>query len=83
MNICIFIGGNKHFTATRLGVKLGEELRQKGFQVTLACVKGKLKAATSLPVYEYTATAKPKTFVRLCGGAGSGVAVCLCRKRRL
>ena len=36
MNICIFIGGNKHFTATRLGVKLGEELRQKGFQVTLA-----------------------------------------------
>ena len=61
MNVCIFIGGNKHFTATRLGVKLGEELQQKGFQVTLACVKGKLKTATSLPVYEYTATAKPKT----------------------
>ncbi len=49
MNVFIFIGGNKHFTATRLGVKLGEELQQKGFKVSLACVKGKLKTSTGLP----------------------------------
>lgn len=61
MNVFIFIGGNKNFTATRLGVKLGEELQQKGFKVSLACVKGKLKAGTGLPVYEYAASAKPKT----------------------
>ena len=61
MNVFIFIGGNKHFTATRLGVKLGEELQQKGFKVSLACVKGKLKTGTGLPVYEYAASAKPKT----------------------
>ena len=61
MNVCIFIGGNKHFVPARLGVKLGEELQQKGFAVSLVCAKGKLKAVTSLPVYEYASAAKVKT----------------------
>ncbi len=58
MNIAVFIGGNKDFTASRLGVKLGEALQAQGHTVTLHAVKGKVKTGG---VKEYVAVAKPKT----------------------
>lgn len=62
MNVTIFVGGNKEFTASRLGVKLGEELAAKGFAVTLRAVKGKVKVKDSaVALQEYAAVAKPKT----------------------
>ena len=62
MKVSIFVGGNKTFTASRLGVKLGEELARKGLEVTLRAVKGKVKSKDSAVILqEYAATAKPKT----------------------
>lgn len=62
MKVSIFVGGNKTFTASRLGVKLGEELARKGAEVTLRAVKGKVKSKDSaVSLQEYAATAKPKT----------------------
>ena len=62
MKIVIFVGGNKTFTASRLGVKLGEELARKGAEVTLRAVKGKVKIKDSaVSLQEYAAAAKPKT----------------------
>ena len=62
MKVTIFIGGNKEFTASRLGVKLGEELAEQGFDVTLRAVKGKVKVKEdSVRLQEYAAIAKPKT----------------------
>lgn len=61
MNVSIFVGGNKEFTASRLGVKLGQSLREQGFNVTLRAVKGKIKTKDAPDVWEYAAAAKPKT----------------------
>lgn len=62
MNVTIFVGGNKEFTASRLGVKLGESLAAKGFAVTLRAAKGKVKVKDSpITLKEYAATAKTKT----------------------
>lgn len=62
MKVTIFIGGNKTFAASRLGVKLGEELAEKGFDVTLRAIKGKVKVKESAArLQEYAAIAKPKT----------------------
>lgn len=62
MKVVIFVGGNKTFTASRLGVKLGEELARKGAEVTLRAVKGKVKIKDSaVSLQEYAAAAKPKT----------------------
>lgn len=61
MNVAIFVGGNKEFTASRLGVKLGRALQEQGFNVTLRAVKGKVKAKDAVTVQEYAAVAKPKT----------------------
>lgn len=57
MKVVVFIGGNKNFTADRLGVKLGEALQEKGFAVTVRAVKGKIKAG-QVALKEYAATAK-------------------------
>lgn len=61
MNVAVFAGGNKEFTASRLGVKLAQSLREQGFNVTLRAVKGKIKAKDVSDVREYAAAAKPKT----------------------
>ena len=62
MKVTVFVGGNKTFTASRLGVKLGEELVSQGFEVTLRAIKGKVKTNNvSLSLKEYAAVAKPKT----------------------
>lgn len=61
MNITVFIGGNKDFTASRLGVKLAEELHAAGHSVTVRAVKGKVKSASGVMLNEYAAIAKPKT----------------------
>lgn len=61
MNVSIFVGGNKEFTASRLGVKLGQSLQEQGFNVTLRAVKGKVKAKNAVTMQEYAAVAKPKT----------------------
>ena len=61
MNVTVFAGGNKEFTASRLGVKLAQSLREQGFNVTLRAVKGKIKAKAASDVREYAAAAKPKT----------------------
>lgn len=61
MNVAVFAGGNKEFTASRLGVKLAQSLREQGFNVTLRAVKGKIKAKDASDVREYAAAAKPKT----------------------
>lgn len=61
MNITVFIGGNKDFTASRLGVKLAEELQSAGHIVTVRAVKGKVKSAPGVTLKEYAAIAKPKT----------------------
>lgn len=61
MNITVFIGGNKNFTASRLGVKLAEELQNAGHTVTVRAVKGKVKSAPGVMLCEYAAVAKPKT----------------------
>lgn len=61
MNVTVFAGGNKEFTASRLGVKLAQSLREQGFNVTLRAVKGKIKAKDVSDVREYAAAAKPKT----------------------
>lgn len=61
MNIIVFIGGNKDFTASRLGVKLAEELQAAGHVVTVRAVKGKVKSAPGVTLKEYAAIAKPKT----------------------
>ena len=39
MKVVVFIGGNKNFTADRLGVKLDDTLQEKGFAVTVRAVK--------------------------------------------
>lgn len=61
MNITVFIGGNKDFTASRLGVKLAEALQAAGHLVTVRAVKGKIKSAPGVTLKEYAAIAKPKT----------------------
>ena len=62
MNISIFVGGNKQFTASRLGIKLAEELAAKGFDVTVRAVKGKVKIKNaSVKLQEYTAFSRVKT----------------------
>ncbi len=61
MKITVFIGGNKDFTASRLGVKLAEELQNAGHAVTVRAVKGKVKSASGVTLHEYAAAAKPKT----------------------
>lgn len=61
MKIAVFIGGNKEFTASRLGVKLAEELQNAGHEVTVRSVKGKVKSAPGVTLKEYAALAKPKT----------------------
>lgn len=61
MNVAVFVGGNKEFTASRLGVKLAQSLRAQGFNVALRAIKGKIKTKDALDVQEYAAAAKPKT----------------------
>lgn len=61
MNITVFIGGNKDFTASRLGVQLAEALHSAGHSVTVRAVKGKVKSACGVTLKEYAAVAKPKT----------------------
>ena len=53
MKIAVFIGGNKEFTASRLGVKLAEELQNAGHEVTVRSVKGKVKSAPGVTLKEY------------------------------
>lgn len=65
MKVIIFAGGNKEFTASRLGVKLGESLQNRGFDVTVMGVKGKIKAKTPVAVKEFAAVAKPKSLAAL------------------
>ena len=61
MNIAIFAGGNKTFTASRLAVKLAETLRGQGHEAVVFAVKGKIKNKAQIPLVEYAAIAKPKT----------------------
>lgn len=61
MKITVFIGGNKDFTASRLGVKLAGELQYAGHEVCVRAVKGKVKSAPGVTLKEYPAVAKPKT----------------------
>ena len=60
MKVAVFVGGNKTFTASRLGVKLAEELAAQGLDATLRAVKGKVKKS-AVALQEYAAVAKPKT----------------------
>ncbi|MBR2392143.1 MAG: glycosyltransferase [Elusimicrobiaceae bacterium] len=61
MKIAVFVGGNKDFSAQRLGVKLAEELQYFGKEVLLVAAKGKIKFSAYVSLKEYAATAKPKT----------------------
>ena len=60
MKAVIFVGGNKNFTASRLSLKLADELASRGVAVGVMAVKGKVKAAHAA-LKEYAATAKPQT----------------------
>lgn len=60
MKAVIFVGGNKNFTASRLALKLADELASRGVAVGVMAVKGKVKAAHAA-LKEYAATAKPQT----------------------
>ena len=60
MKVAVFVGGNKTFTASRLGVKLAEELAAQGLETSLRAVKGKVKKS-AVALQEYAAVAKPKT----------------------
>lgn len=78
MKVSIFIGGNKTFTASRLGVKLGEELASKGFEVTLRAVKGKVKVKeNTIALQEYAATAKHKTLAAALKKEGTDFVISL------
>ena len=61
MKIAVFVGGNKDFSAQRLGVKLAEELQYFGEEVLLVAAKGKVKFSAYVSLKEYAVTAKPKT----------------------
>lgn len=60
MKAVIFVGGNKNFTASRLALKLADELANRGVSAGVMAVKGKVKAAHAA-LKEYAATAKPQT----------------------
>lgn len=61
MKIIVFVGGNKEFTASRLGVKLAETLCSFGWDAALCALKGKIKFTSGLELKEYAGVTKPKT----------------------
>ncbi len=61
MKNMVFVGNHKNFSGLRLGVRLAKVLAEKGNEVILAGIKGKLPKKTDLKTVEFAATAKAKT----------------------
>lgn len=61
MKNMVFVGNHKNFSGLRLGVRLAKVLAEKGNEVILAGIKGKLPKKTNLKTVEFAATAKAKT----------------------
>lgn len=54
MKLVVTVGGNKHVSGGRLGVKLAEVLGANGRPVMLLAQKGKIKFASGVTLKEYT-----------------------------
>ena len=61
MKNMVFVGNHKNFSGLRLGARLAKVLAEKGNEVVLAGVKGKLPKHTDLKTLEVSAAAKAKT----------------------
>ena len=57
----VFVGNSKNFSGLRLGLRLAKVLAEKGNDVILAGIKGKLPKYTDLKTMEFSAAAKAKT----------------------
>lgn len=77
MKVIVFVGGNKAYTADRLGVKLAEMFVSFGWQAGLCALKGKVKCSAGLPLKEYTALAKPKTLAAWLQKEGADAVISL------
>lgn len=61
MHITVCVGGNKKFSASRLGVKLAEYLAAQGHDVHVLAPKGKGNVFAHVPLKEYTALTTAKS----------------------
>lgn len=77
MKVIVFVGGNKIYTASRLGVKLAQTLCSFGWDAGLCALKGKIKFAPGLEVKEYAGVTKPKTLAAWLKQEGADAVVSL------
>lgn len=78
MKTIVFVGNHKHFSALRLGVRLAAVLAEKGADVILAGIKGKIPAYADLKTLEFAPAAKVKTLAAAFQKAGAQRVISLC-----